>query len=90
MRNTDSINLGKFLPKSGLEHLGRADQRAKISGQRVEQGDITATMLLTGFSAEVGVVTWEAYLAYNWLEAYLITYPQADASMDAAKIHDSQ
>lgn len=75
-----SNDLGKFLPDGALEHLGRADQLVKISGQRVDLGEVEAGLLATELAEDAVVIAREDAAGEKRLAAYLVPRAGADVS----------
>jgi amino acid adenylation domain-containing protein len=66
-------DLGRLLPDGRLEHLGRADDRVKIRGHRVDPGVVEAALRDLGAGDHVAVIAHDDESREPRLVAYLAT-----------------
>jgi thioesterase domain-containing protein/acyl carrier protein len=69
-------DLGRFLPDGRLLHLGRKDSQVKIRGQRIEVGEIEATLMSHPQVQELAVVARDNEMEDKYLVAYIVPQPE--------------
>lgn len=72
-------DLGRLLPDGCLVHLGRKDSQIKIRGQRVEAGEVEAT-LLAHKHIRAAVVTVQQTETEPYLTAYFVPCPGVEVT----------
>ena len=72
-------DVGRFLPDGNIEYNGRIDSQVKISGYRIEPGEIENVLLQNAQIHQAVVVAKKDQQGNNKLTAYVMSY---DASLD--------
>ncbi len=78
-------DLGRFLPNGQLVHQGRKDFQVKIRGQRVELGEIEATLLTHPDIKELAVVARDNKVGDKHLVAYIVPKARAVPTINALR-----
>lgn len=68
-----SGDLGKYLPDGSIDYMGRKDFQVKISGNRVELGEIEAKLLNHPSVREAAVLAKQNQAGNNYLCAFLVS-----------------
>ena len=76
---------GRLREDGSLEHLGRIDHMVKISGNRVELGEIETALRRIDGVANAAVVTFEPSTGGKRLHAYVVADPGCDLDPQAVR-----
>lgn len=80
-------DLGRYLPDGSIEYVGRADLQVKISGQRIEIGEIENRLLEQPGIEQAAVVAARRKSGELYLAAYYTLAPSV--KLDEQRIRDS-
>src|SRR5699024_1909369 len=75
-------DMGRYLPDGNIEILGRNDFQVKINGQRIELGEIGASLKMQeGVHSAVAVVV-EGATGHKWIVAFVEARPDDKHLLD--------
>ncbi len=79
-----SGDLGKILPDGSIDYIGRKDFQVKISGNRVEMGEIEAKLLNHPSVTEAAIIAKQNLKGNNYLCAFFVS----DRELSSAELRE--